>query len=313
MNPAYSVIAFTVASGAGLGLLAWLVALRLLGVIPAGISIGLWGLGLAFVLTAGGLMSSALHLGHPERAWRAFSQWRSSWLSREAVGAVATAAFAAVFAAGWLFAGSSGGIWGFAGIVAAVQALATVWATGMIYQSLKPIPAWHHPAVAPTYLVLALASGGTLALGVSLGHGVVLPIATWIVFGLTATGFLLKRHYWSRLAHEVHLPSMSRATGLDRYGEARALDPPHTLPNFVQREMGYQVARKHADALRRNASAAAFVVPLVLLAATALSPWHWAVLWASVAAISMLLGLLMERWLFFAEARHMAASYYAGP
>jgi hypothetical protein len=90
MNPAYSVILFTTASGAGYGLLA------LLGFVgfnhgPASSFIfGLVAIVIALGLITIGLLSSTFHLGHPERAWRAFSQWRSSWLSREGVAAVVT-------------------------------------------------------------------------------------------------------------------------------------------------------------------------------------------------------------------------------
>ena len=85
-----SVIFFTTASGAGYGLLALVGVLAPLGLVPSDGRFGAAALGLAFVLITAGLLSSTLHLGHPERAWRAFSQWRSSWLSREGVLSVAT-------------------------------------------------------------------------------------------------------------------------------------------------------------------------------------------------------------------------------
>ncbi|MGE0726177.1 MAG: DmsC/YnfH family molybdoenzyme membrane anchor subunit, partial [Alphaproteobacteria bacterium] len=88
MHPALSVIVFTTASGAGYGLLALLGLLAPFGLVPASTWFGLAATGLALVAVAGGLLSSTLHLGHPERAWRAMSQWRSSWLSREGLAAV---------------------------------------------------------------------------------------------------------------------------------------------------------------------------------------------------------------------------------
>src|SRR6188508_911218 len=89
MHPAFSVIFFTTASGAGFGLLAWVGLLALGGGLPQrGVTLVLLALGA--VLAVSGLLSSLLHLGQPLRAWRAFSQWRSSWLSREGVLSVAT-------------------------------------------------------------------------------------------------------------------------------------------------------------------------------------------------------------------------------
>ena len=91
MHPAYSVILFTTASGAGYGLLIWLSAAALFGLIDPDPVLGFVGLGLAVVLIVSGLLSSTFHLGRPERAWRAFSQWKTSWLSREGVLAVTSA------------------------------------------------------------------------------------------------------------------------------------------------------------------------------------------------------------------------------
>src|SRR5258705_3560661 len=85
MHPAYSVIFFTTASGAGYGLLFWVGLLAPLGLLPASPAFGFTALALALALITAGLLSSAAHLGRPERAWRAVSQWRSSLLSRDGV------------------------------------------------------------------------------------------------------------------------------------------------------------------------------------------------------------------------------------
>ncbi len=90
MHPAYSVILFTTASGAGYGLIAWLAYTVFTGELQSGAALNVVAFGLALVLISGGLLSSTAHLGRPERAWRAASQWRTSWLSREAVAALAT-------------------------------------------------------------------------------------------------------------------------------------------------------------------------------------------------------------------------------
>src|SRR5262245_38690997 len=110
MHPAYSVIVFTTASGAGFGLLVWLAMFGLLGLVPIWRWLGLAGFSLAFLLVAGGLLASAAHLGRPERAWRAFSQWRTSWLSREGMLAVATCVPAGVLAIGWVVLETAGGV-----------------------------------------------------------------------------------------------------------------------------------------------------------------------------------------------------------
>src|SRR5262245_33644781 len=127
MHPAYSVIVFTTASGAGLGLLVWLASFALLGLLPLARWPGLTGLPLAFALLTGGLFSSTLRLGRPERAWRAFSQWRTSWLSREGVTAIATLILAGLLAAGWVFVEASAGIFELITMLTILSALLTLY------------------------------------------------------------------------------------------------------------------------------------------------------------------------------------------
>jgi DMSO reductase anchor subunit len=109
-----------------------------------------------------GLTASMLHLGHPERAWRAFSQWRSSWLAREGVAALSTFPPAIAFATLWWVLGPDAPATRTLGVVTAVLSLVTVGCTAMIYASLKPIRQWHNPHTAPDYLIFAVFSGAVL-------------------------------------------------------------------------------------------------------------------------------------------------------
>src|SRR5580704_9953743 len=105
MHPALSIVFFTTASGAGFALLLLLGLGAPLGLVPASASFGFAALAFGVVLAVAGLGSSAFHLGRPERAWRAFSQWRSSWLSREGVSSVITYMPAGLLALDWIFRG----------------------------------------------------------------------------------------------------------------------------------------------------------------------------------------------------------------
>src|ERR1700746_2338146 len=105
MHPAFSVILFTTTSGAGYGLLVLLGVFAGTGLLPENPWFGFASLALALGMATAGLLASTFHLGPPERAWRAFSQWRSSWLSREGVAAVATFLPAGLFGIAWVFFG----------------------------------------------------------------------------------------------------------------------------------------------------------------------------------------------------------------
>ncbi|MCU0907995.1 MAG: dimethyl sulfoxide reductase anchor subunit [Rhodobacteraceae bacterium] len=286
MHPAPSLIAFTVLSGAGFGLMVFLG----LGLPAAtGWTAALWH-ALAFALAGGGLVASTLHLGHPERALLAFTQWRSSWLSREACLAVATLAIMALHGASALL-GHRPPIFGALG---AALAIATVTATAMIYAQLRAVPRWHHWTVPALFVVLSLSGGALLS-----GNG---PIAAAL---LTAAGALMLAHWHigdGALARTRSTPGT--ATGLAGQGAVRLFERPHTGDNYLTREMVFTVARRRAGALRAVALTLGIAIPALL----ALLPFG---AWTLVpAAVLHLTGIAAQRWLFFAQAEHMVGLYY---
>jgi DMSO reductase anchor subunit len=310
MHPAYSVIFFTTVSGAGYGLLGWLAILSLNGEIKPVFALGIIGLGLAFSLIIAGLLSSTAHLGRPERAWRAFSQWRTSWLSREGVMAVLTFVPAGLFTVGWLLFGSHGHVFALMALLTVIGAALTTFCTGMIYQSLPTIRAWNHGLVTPIYLVLAAATGGVLLLFLLRlfdieSFGLALAISAMLLAGLA-----LKLAYWQQIDAARKTWTAGSATGLASLGRVRVLDAPHSTPNFVMREMGYAVARKHALRLRTLVIGFAFALPLFLTLLSLASPPSLALTFATLAVIFCALGVFVERWLFFAEAQHVVTLYY---
>ena len=306
MHPALSIIAFTTLSGFGYGLAA---ALGLGLLAPAAVSTKLAHL-LALALIAAGLLSSTLHLRNPQRAWRAFSQWRSSWLSREGVMAVVTfvplcaSAFAAAFQSRHL---------PLAGLLGALGAAATVYCTSMIYASLKSVQAWHTPLTAACYLLFAAASGSLLAclFALAAGQGALLPLALSLAFLAAAWG---AKFLWrGRLKSMRPLSTPESATGLGGIGAVRLLERPHVNDNYLTAEMGFRVARKHADKLFSIAALAGGLVPaLVVLAllASGAQGGVLAVMAMLLAVAAHALGVVVERWLFFAEARHAVMNYY---
>jgi DMSO reductase anchor subunit len=313
MHPAYSVIFFTVSSGLGFGALMLLGFLALIGRLDPDPWLAAAVMAFALGTAAGGLMASALHLGHPERAWRAFSQWRTSWLSREGIAAIATFPPALVFTLGWVVLGDVRFPYACAAGIAALLALATVTCTGMIYQSLTAIRAWATGLVTPGYIIMALAGASLwLAFAWHLA-GNVEPMVTHMPLGAVPAGWALKAIYWRRLDAPSRGPTVQSATGLGGEGiPVRLLESPHTQENFVMREMGYCIARKHALKLRRVTQVLAFALPIVLMGLAMLPAMAgWPVLAFSLLAATLgTIGIATERWLFFAEARHAVTLYY---
>lgn len=308
MHPAFSVIVFTVLSGAGYGLAAVL-GLGLLD--PSALATKVAHI-LALTMISAGLLSSTLHLGNPQRAWRAFSQWRSSWLSREGVLSIITFVPLILSAANSLFLEEYNPT---IGVIGALLCAATVYCTAMIYASLKTVDAWHTRRTPLCYLLFSATGGlviGSLFGAAGGGSFPMLPILAALFLVLS---WIAKFNWRQRALTAAPLSTPESATGLGGLGAVRLLERPHMTENYLTNEMGFKVARKHAGKLWRIAVTLGAVAPLLVLALTAIMAGAGsasAVLFATVAVLCHVAGMLVERWLFFAEARHAVVNYYGG-
>jgi DMSO reductase anchor subunit len=291
MHPAPSVIIFSVFSGLGFGLLAHLG----FGIVhPYGLAaFGLWGLGYALAVV--GLLASAFHLGNPQRALKAFSQWRSSWLSREAWASVATLlVLAPVALSDWLQLGWPRGV----GAIGAALALMTVFTTSMIYTQIKAVPRWHHWLTPVMFLTFSV-TGGAILGGVGLSGLGYAPVLLVVLALVLLSIWRVGDGQFARRAQ-----TLGTATGLDRIGEVTVFEQAHTAGNYLLREMIFVVGRKHAQKLRIIALLLATVGPAIVLVLFSGPLAH------AIAALCHLIGALAARWLFFAEAEHVVGLYY---
>ncbi|MCP5087187.1 MAG: dimethyl sulfoxide reductase anchor subunit [Rhodobacteraceae bacterium] len=288
MHPAPSVILFTSLSGLGFGLLLFLG----LGVLDVSGWVAFAFCFVAFGLSVGGLMASTFHLGNPQRAMKAFKQWRSSWLSREGVAAVAALTVMGAYCAAWIFLNMRIAALGFLG---ALLCLATVFCTAMIYAQLKTIPRWNQAMTPVMFLSFMFAGGALLSAQLSLA-AVLLAITTIVQL----LHWMLGDRRFGEAGSDI-----GTATGLGGLGKVRLLESPHSGTNYLLSEFCHTVGRKHAQKLRGIGIVAIGVVPVALLT---FAPHSHAT--AAIAVLSHLIGLLSTRWLFFAEAEHVVGLYY---
>jgi sulfite dehydrogenase (quinone) subunit SoeC len=286
MHPAPSVILFSTLSGLGFGFLAFLGWGAL---VPSGwAAFCLWGL--CYGLAVAGLLAATFHLGNPRNALKAFTQWRTSWLSREAWASVATLLLLAPAALSDIF---GLGLPRLIGQIGGTLAILTVFTTAMIYTQIKAVPRWHHWLTPVMFLTFALAGGAMLS------GRVWAPVLLLAVGAVLLAAWRVGDGAFARAGQ-----TMGTATGLDRLGVPSVLDPAHTAGNYLKREMIFVVGRKHAAKLRKIALALAAVIPALILLLP-LGPWGIA-----LAAVLHLAGALAARWLFFAEAEHVVGLYY---
>ena len=287
MHPAPSIILFTSLSGIGFGLLIWLG----LGAPYVEGWNDFFAFGLAYGLSIAGLVFSTLHLGHPERALKAFSQWRSSWLSREGVVSVGALVVLAPFAFGRVFLGIDLAILGWIG---AGLSLLTVLCTSMIYAQLKTVPRWNMALVPPLFMLFSIGGSGILVM-----EGWSLVVMLVVLTVLQVAYWLLGDRKFAQAGH-----TMETATGLGRIGSVRLLESPHSGTNYLLKEMAYSVGRKHQQRLRIIAVVLVGVVPALIAIVVP-------DLMGRLVALGLhTVGLLASRWLFFAEAEHVVGLYY---
>ncbi|MFY0692532.1 MAG: dimethyl sulfoxide reductase anchor subunit [Paracoccaceae bacterium] len=288
MHPAPSIIFFTVFSGLGFGLLTFLG----LGKPDVSGFTAFVFFAIAFALAIAGLAASAFHLGNPQRALKAFTQWRSSWLSREACMSVAALAVMGLYAIGVVFFDTRMTA---LGVIGAALSLLTVFTTSMIYAQLKTVPRWNQWSTPALFLLYSLTGGAFLAGQTSILSWLfpvltVLQIVAWVqgdkLFGQSGT-------------------TLETATGLGHIGKVRLFEAPHSSGNYLTKEMVHVVGRKHATRLRVIGLLGLTVLPW---AGLTLLPFNH--LLALITVVLHILGALTIRWLFFAQAEHTVGLYY---
>ena len=300
LKPAISIVVFTVLSGGGLGLAA------VLAVFADSLSQNIFAAAaiLSMILTGGGLFASVFHLANPKNAWRAFSRIRTSWLSREAVLAALFFALFLPWAAIRFFGGE---VWILRAAVF-VCAMAAVFCTAMIYQSLKTIAAWNHPLTAFCYLAFSLQSGAAIFAIFESFFDSLQNESAAAVFLFSAAAAIAKILQYRRIGKSTDI-RIGRAAGFSRAG-AKLLETGHAAQTFLTREFIFSVSAKKLRVLRIASLLLIIVSPPV----GALFALRGGFVFAAFFCVMLFAGLLIERWLFFAEAKHAVRAYHGiGP
>lgn len=300
MNPAFSVIFLTTLIGAGQGLFLALFAAELAGfgggfLVTGGV--------VSLMLTGLGLVASFFHLGRPERAWRTATMWRTSWLSREVI--VLPLFMGGVFV--WTLGHAFGGGPLLVGWLTALACIALFVCTAMIYASVRFLQEWASAYTLVNYALLGLASGCTLATALAaFGAPDLVPACGGAALVFTLAGLFSRGLSLARNARLKPVSTLQTAIGIRH-------------PRVVQRSMGFMGGSFNTreffhgqapGALRQvkwGFLLAAFVLPLGLLAIGLASG---SALLLALAFVVQYLGLLAERWFFFAQANHPQNLYY---
>jgi DMSO reductase anchor subunit len=322
MHPAFSVIFLTTLIGAGQGLFLALFVVQALGVVDAlpmqdGANFYATGSAVSLLLLVLGLVASFFHLGHPERAWRSAARWRTSWLSREVI--ALPAVMGAVFLYGVLhyygvdinIIGASnpqlGALTFWVGLGGFFACIALFVCTGMIYACLKFIEEWHSPLTLINYTLLGCASGFILATALAaLTAPDLVNLYGRTALVLTLFAFVFRAASLIRNKRIRHMSNLQTAIGV-KHAKIQQKAQGAMGGSFNTREFFHGKTREVVRAVKWSFLILVFPVPLFLV---------WIGLnqsdtaFFAIAFVVQYLGLLAERWFFFAQARHPQNLYY---
>jgi len=323
MHPAFSVIFLTTLIGAGQGLFLALFTGQIFSqfkLMPEQHDSNFYVIGsvIALGLMVLGLFSSFFHLGHPERAWRSAAMWRTSWLSREVIALPAT--MAGIFAyglahyMGWttpIFTMPGGtGIDAtlLSGLAATVLTYGLFVCTGMIYGCIKFLQEWHSPLTVINFILLGTASGFTLATALSAYVGTDLTsfYATWAIF-FTVLALLFRLASLRRNKRIKPISDLRSAIGIN-HKNIKQMAQGSMGGSFNTREYFHGKKAGFVKSMKIIFLLLTFIVPLILLGASLGTPSVFII--PAVAVIVQYLGLIAERWYFFADANHPQNMYY---
>ncbi len=322
MHPAFSVIFLTTLSGVGQGLFLALYTgqlYSLIKVLPTQASPGFYGYGslLAVLFLVAGLASSFFHLGRPERAWRSAAMWRTSWLSREVIVLPAfigtTFIYAMIHIYGWnpaLFTINETFVIDLSlmvGAVGTVLAFTLFICTAMIYACIKFLQEWATPLTVVNYTLLGLASGFALATAFSayLDSDLVHFYAAWTII-LTLVAFVTRSAALIRNTKIKYKSTLSTAIGI-RHTEIKQKATGAMGGSFNTREYFHGAKPIIFKSIKWVFLVMVFLLPTLLLLG-ALST-NMFILFAT-AFVVQYIGLIAERWFFFAQANHPQNLYY---
>ena len=308
MRPQYSIIFLTTMIGMAQGLLFSVSILNFrIDAIPAEFLSSVI-FPIAIILLIGGLAASFFHLGHPERAWRAAMMWKTSWLSREVIALPLVILFALIGLYFSINYPTPQWLW-----IGLMMSCLILWVcTAKIYQCIRFIQEWSHPTTLLNFFLLGLASGWLLLTAlVNLFNQSILSANNnlLIMIGLLMTfcAFNLKLWIWKRNRGLKPKSNLASATGI-KGQNIRQTSMGLMGGSFNTREFFHHQTVQVIANIRKIILLCAYIVPMILMAysLSASSPKNYLCL----AVIIQFIGLICERWLFFAEANHPQNLYY---
>jgi len=310
MKPDSALIYFTVCSGTGYGMIMSLILLYSNNQLNIDYQIKILISSLSFFLIASGFVASTIHLGHPERAWRALSQWRSSWLSREGVVGIITFIPLFLFYFFWIFSAKIG-VTFLLLLITSLFCTTTIYCTAKIYSSLKAIPAWHNSFVPLIYILNSLVLGSIFTFTILFYFEIKIYFLSNFIIIMSLTALFIKLLYWLSIK-KTSKSNIASATGLGTSKKTTFFEGPHTGENYLTSEMFNKINISKKYILRLTFCIFSYITPAYYISQQENFVANQNIISFTLIIISILalIGMFVERYLFFIESNHTVSLFY---
>jgi len=310
MHPAFSVIFLTTLIGVAQGLFTALMIGQTYELSDSSLNFGndFYSIGAVLVLffMGGGLIASFFHLGRPERAWRSVMMWRTSWLSREVI---AIPFFMAVtfFYAYLQYTGAQASTTLLVGLIGVIASFILFYCTGMIYACLTFLREWATPLTIVNFILFGTASGFAFAaFYASISAPELISIYASFSIVLTLLGWATR--IWTLRRNAALKPKTTTQTAIGaKHSQVRQVSQGQMGGSYNTREFFHHKTAATVKKVKSAFLILAFPIPVVLLFLGMGAESSFILL---LAFVTQYVGLLAERWYFFAQVNHPQNLYY---
>ena len=313
MHPEMSLVFLTVLAGAGQGLFILFIVLDFF--MPGVFShlLMLLTCGVALILQFSGMAASFFHLGNAQKGWKAILKWDQSWLSREVIFLSMFVGLLMLYVLSF-YVGLTveiSRLIGFAGLVAAVGFFIS---SSMVYASVRFIKEWANAYTPINFSLLSLLTGGAILYALSnltQEKNSVLTQLNHFLFYFTFFALVFKVLAFRYNETTYASVKTKNALGMNDT-DIRLMDTGAAYDHYNTLEYKHHIAPAMKKFQERLVLLLTFILPLIVwftFEQQLSIPFTGGAL-SLLAAISILIGVIIERRLFFIEGNHVQNLYY---
>ena len=195
-------------------------------------------------------------------------------------------------------------------ILTSMFSIITIFCTGQMYASLKTIPSWNNPLVTPIYILNGITVGSLFVYSLNFYFDYNLNLFEKFIYIIIILNFISKVIYWISVQKKSNT-TIESAIGI-KSKNITFFEGPHTGKNYLTTEMINRIHKQNSNFLRITFCILSFITPLYMInqySSLIADPLILKISMIIVFILS-LIGMIIERYLFFIQSNHVVGLYY---